>query len=101
MMSSFAEAGKPGADAVSITNDSTLTLNNVKLNIKAADAVVLNGETSTQGIYNDGILTLTAATQVTINGVSKNGINGSGDITISGENTKIEVNGRWRLSDQM
>ena len=90
-MSSFAEAGKPGADAVSITNDSTLTLNNVKLNIKAADAVVLNGETSTQGIYNDGILTLTGGTQVTINGVSKNGINGSGDITISGENTKIEV----------
>ncbi|MBS6883449.1 MAG: S-layer homology domain-containing protein [Clostridiaceae bacterium] len=86
------ETGTAGADAVSITNDSGLTLNNVKLDIKAADdAVTLSGETSTQGIYNGGKLALTGGTEVTVNGVSKDGINGGGEVTISGEDTKLEV----------
>ena len=84
--------GTAGADAVSITSDSKLTLNDVKLDIKAADdAVTLSGETSTQGIYNAGQLTLTNGTEVTVDGVSKDGINGGGTVTISGEGTKLTV----------
>lgn len=81
-MSGIAEAGKPGADAVSITADSALTLNNVKLDIKAADAAALAGNTSTQGIYNGGSLTLTGNAEVTVSGVSKNGINANGEIKL-------------------
>ena len=66
----------PGMDAISITKDSTLTLNNVKVDIGVPEEGA--GENATQGIYNDGTLNLGQGATVTIDGVSQNGINGEG-----------------------
>ena len=77
----------PGMDAISITKDSTLTLNNVKVDIGVPEEGA--GENATQGIYNDGTLNLGQDATVTIDGVSQNGINGSGALDI--ENAELTV----------
>ena len=77
----------PGMDAISITKDSTLTLNNVKVDIGVPEEGA--GENATQGIYNDGTLNLGQDATVTIDGVSQNGINGSGALDI--KNAKLTV----------
>ena len=78
-------AHNPGMDAVSIVEGGSLTLENVTLNISKTGA----GENATQGIYNDGTLNLGQDATVTIDGVSQNGINGSGALDI--ENAELTV----------
>ena len=78
-------AHNPGMDAVSIVEGGSLTLENVTLNISKTG----DGENATQGIYNDGTLNLGQGATVTIDGVSQNGINGSGALDI--ENAKLTV----------
>lgn len=78
-------AHNPGMDAVSIVEGGSLTLENVTLNISKTG----DGENATQGIYNDGTLNLGQDATVTIDGVSQNGINGSGALDI--ENAELTV----------
>lgn len=70
----------PGMDAISITENSELTLWNVDVEIaKGSDN---SGENPTQGIYNDGALRIQNGSDVTVQGVSQNGINGNGNVTV-------------------
>ena len=78
-------AHNPGMDAVSIVEGGSLTLENVTLNISKTG----DGKNATQGIYNDGTLNLGQGATVTIDGVSQNGINGSGALDI--KNAKLTV----------
>lgn len=79
-------AHKPGMDAVSIIKGGSLTLDNVTLNIYKtnSDTRAVN---ATQGIYNDGTLTLTNDAKVSVNDVSQGGINGSGSINLESNST--------------
>ena len=89
-------AHKPGMDAISIASDNegnALTLDKVKVAISgpAAAAAAGEGNNPTQGIYNDGTLTLQNGAEVTVNGVSQNGVNGSGTLAVQGTGTKLSV----------
>lgn len=87
----------PGQDAISIANDSEenkLTLSNVSVEIKGPQAEGTTDQTGnqdTQGIYNDGQLYLYGGTKVIVNGVSQNGINGSGIISVYDEGTILDI----------
>lgn len=70
----------PGMDAISITENSELTLWNV--DVKIAKGSDNSGENPTQGIYNDGALRIQNGSDVTVQGVSQNGINGNGNVTV-------------------
>lgn len=81
-------AHKAGNDAISIPATAKLTLDNVTLEISKGE----DGTNATQGIYNDGTLTLQNGAKITVNGVSQNGINGStGTLVLDGANTQINV----------
>ena len=89
-------AHTPGMDAISIASDNegnALTLDKVKVAISgpAAAAAAGEGNNPTQGIYNDGTLTLQNGAEVTVNGVSQNGVNGSGTLAVQGTGTKLSV----------
>ena len=90
-------AHKPGMDAISIASDNegnALTLDKVKVAISGPTAAAAAGEgttNATQGIYNDGTLTLQNGAEVTVNGVSQNGVNGSGTLAVQGAGTKLSV----------
>lgn len=73
-------------DAVSIVEGGSLTLENVTLNISKTGA----GENATQGIYNDGTLVLGQDATVTIDGVSQNGINGSGALSVESAELTVQ-----------
>ena len=79
-------AHNPGMDAVSIVEGGSLTLENVTLNISKTGA----GENATQGIYNDGTLVLGQDATVTIDGVSQNGINGSGALSVESAELTVQ-----------
>lgn len=78
-----------GQDAISIASDNennSLMLRHVTVEIKGpqtegTDSQIVTKDT--QGIYNDGELYLDRSAKVTIDGVSQNGINGSGRLLVS------------------
>ena len=86
-----------GQDAIYIGGDNEenkLTLRNVSVEIKGPQAEGITnqiGNKDTQGIYNDGELHLYEGAKVMVDGVSQNGINGSGTTFVCDKGTILDV----------